>query len=138
MRRHRSESLHEPAGRFAIGSLRYKDESTRFGLGSFKALGGAYAAKRALSRASITELGRATLACATDGNHGRSVAYAAQRLGCRCVVFMHEHAPEAKAAAIRALGAQVITTPGTYDDSVISCQPARALEWVDSGDGHLR
>jgi diaminopropionate ammonia-lyase len=138
-------SLPNLADRFAIASLSYKDESTRFGLGSFKALGGAYAAKRALSRASITDLGRApidgqgafgekgrlTLCCATDGNHGRSVAYAAQRLGCRCVVFMHEHAPETKAEAIRALGAQVITTPGTYDDSVsLARQLARSNGWV--------
>jgi len=123
--------LPELADRFAIASLGYKDESSRFGLGSFKALGGAYAAKRALSRASITELGRATLCCATDGNHGRSVAYAAQRLGCRCVVFIHEHAPKAKAEAIRALGAQVITTPGTYDDSVsLARQLARSNGWI--------
>ena len=123
--------LPELAARFAIASLDYKDESGRFGLGSFKALGGAYAAKRAVSRASITDLSRLTLACATDGNHGRSVAYAAQRLGCRCVVFMHEHAPQAKAEAIRALGAQVITTPGTYDDSVsLARQLARSNGWV--------
>lgn len=124
-------SLPELAARFAIASLGYKDESGRFGLGSFKALGGAYAAARALARASITDPGRATLACATDGNHGRSVAYAAQRLGCHCVVFMHEHAPRAKAAAIRALGAQVITTPGTYDDSVsLVGQLARLNGWI--------
>jgi diaminopropionate ammonia-lyase len=125
------KELPELAGRLAIESLSYKDESTRFGLGSFKALGGAYAAKRALSRASITDPGRATLACATDGNHGRSVAFAAKRLGCRCVVFMHEHAPKAKAAAIRALGAQVITTPGTYDDSVVLArQLSRSNGWI--------
>jgi diaminopropionate ammonia-lyase len=124
-------SLPELSRRFAIASLAYKDESTRFGLGSFKALGGAYAAKRALARAGIKDLGGATLACATDGNHGRSVAYAARRLGCHCVVFMHEHAPQAKADAIRALGAQVITTPGTYDDSVsLANQQARANGWI--------
>jgi diaminopropionate ammonia-lyase len=123
--------LPELADRFAIAALSYKDESGRFGLGSFKALGGAYAAGRALSRASITDPGRATLCCATDGNHGRSVAYAAQRLGCRCVVFMHEHAPKAKAEAIRALGAQVITTPGTYDDSVsLARQLAHSNGWI--------
>lgn len=123
--------LPELAGRLAIASLGYKDESSRFGLGSFKALGGAYAAKRALLRAAITDPARLTLACATDGNHGRSVAYAAQRLGCRCVVFMHEHAPQAKAEAIRTLGAQVITTPGTYDDSVaLARRLARSNGWI--------
>lgn len=127
--------LSKLALRFAIGALGYKDESGRFGLGSFKALGGAYAAKRALSRASITDMERATLCCATDGNHGRSVAYAAQRLGCRCIVLMHEHAPKAKAEAIRALGAQVITTPGTYDDSVtLARRLARSNGWIEVMD----
>lgn len=123
--------LPELAGRFGIASLAYKDESTRFGLGSFKALGGAYAAGRALSRASIGDGATPTLACATDGNHGRAVAFAARRLGCRCVVFMHEHAPKAKADAIRALGAQVIVTPGNYDDSVsLASRLARANGWI--------
>jgi diaminopropionate ammonia-lyase len=142
-------SLTKLAHRFAIASLAYKDESTRFGLGSFKALGGAYAAKRALSRASISRSGggpierqgivdgkdHQTLSCATDGNHGRSVAFAAKQLGCRCLVFMHEHAPETKAEAIRALGAQVIRTPGTYDESVLLAgRLARSNGWISVMD----
>jgi diaminopropionate ammonia-lyase len=66
----------------------------------------------------LSPIGRVTLACATDGNHGRSVAFAASRLGCDAVVYMHENALEYKAEAIRGLGARVIRTPGVYDDSV--------------------
>lgn len=109
-------NLPELATQTGIGQLLYKDESVRLGQGSFKTLGGAYAATLRLK-----ELGGGrglTLCCATDGNHGRSVAYAAQRHGCGCVVFMHEHAPEHKAQAIAALGAEVVRVPGTYDDSI--------------------
>jgi diaminopropionate ammonia-lyase len=129
-------SLRPLAQRLGLREISYKDESGRFSLGSFKALGGAYAAGCELRRrlrdrfgidASLgqvydgryaTQLKSFTLCCATDGNHGQSVAYAARRVGCSCVVFMHEHAPESKAAAIRRLGADVRRTRGTYDDSV--------------------
>jgi len=105
------------AHRLGIGSLICKDETLRFGLGSFKALGGAYAAGLALNR--HTSAGyAATLCCATDGNHGESVAYGARRYGCRCVIFVHQHAPASKVTAMRALGAEVIRVAGNYDDSV--------------------
>jgi diaminopropionate ammonia-lyase len=118
------------ASRFGLGSLHCKDEANRFGLGSFKALGGAYAAGLAVQR-----LGRTAtvpiLCCATDGNHGRSVAFGARRLGCHCVVFMHEHAPEHKAVAMRALGAEVRRVAGNYDDSVhYAKQMASEQGWI--------
>ena len=109
-------SLRALAAQMGVGTVLYKDESRRLGRGSFKALGGAYAATLGLR--DYKGPGAATLCCATDGNHGLSVAYAARQHGCQCVVYMHEHAPEAKAAAMRVLGARVIRTAGTYDDSV--------------------
>jgi len=127
------------AEQLGIGSVLYKDESARFGLGSFKALGGTYAAARALARVTSsstlgsadTSVGSRTFCCATDGNHGRAVAFAAKRLGLDCVVFMHAGAPERKADAIRALGARVIRTPGNYDDSVaIAAEAARSNGWI--------
>jgi len=143
-------SLGSLAQRLGLRAISYKDESGRFSLGSFKALGGAYAAGCELRRrlhdrfaieASLadvfdgrhaTPLKSFTLCCATDGNHGQSVAYAARRLGCSCVVFMHEHAPESKARAIRSLGADVRRTRGTYDDSVAIAQRevARNPTWI--------
>lgn len=143
-------SLAPLAHRMGLREISYKDESERFSLGSFKALGGAYAAGCELRRrlrdrcgidASLAEIfdGRHaaqlrsfTLCCATDGNHGQSVAYAGRRLGCACVVFMHEQASEHKAAAIRRLGADVRRTPGTYDDSVAIAREttSRDPSWV--------
>jgi len=109
-------ALSDVASELGVAEVWLKDESQRLGQGSFKSLGGAYAA--ALKLREISPAGRATLACATDGNHGRSVAFAANRLGCDAVIYMHENALEYKADAIRALGARVVRTPGVYDDSV--------------------
>ena len=124
-----------------VGTVRYKDEAGRFGLGSFKALGGAYAVARLLvaelakrgvaSAATSAELaegkykeatGRITVTCATDGNHGRSVAWGAQRFGCRCVIFVHEHVSQGRRDAIARYGAEVREVKGTYDDSVREAQ----------------
>lgn len=122
-------SLGGLAAELAAGHVLYKDESDRLGRGSFKALGGAYAAALSLRSCKRTET--PTLCCATDGNHGLSVAYAAKQHGCHCVVFVHERAPEGKAAAIRQLGAKVVRTPGTYDDSVrIAARAATDQGWM--------
>ncbi len=120
-----------------IESLSYKDESGRFGLGSFKALGGAYAVYRYLvrelaDRGDVASLGvpdlmtgrhadicsKRTVACATDGNHGRSVAWGAKLLGCNCVIFIHANVSGAREAAIASYGARVVRVAGNYDDSV--------------------
>jgi diaminopropionate ammonia-lyase len=120
----------------ALGSIHYKDEGGRFGLGSFKALGGAYAVYRLLAAAvreataespSAAELAAGrhraitaplTVCCATDGNHGRSVAWGAQVFGCRCVIYVHATVSEGRVAAIARYGAEVIRVPGGYDDTV--------------------
>jgi diaminopropionate ammonia-lyase len=125
--------LSDLAARLKIGALLYKDESDRLGQGSFKTLGGAYAATLRLREFESTE--SITLCCATDGNHGRSVAFAAKRHRCACVVYMHEHAPAAKEAAILALGARVIRVPGTYDDSVRHARKvAESNGWIVVAD----
>ena len=123
------ERLKSAAQQLNLKTILYKDESERFGLGSFKALGGAYAAMLQLK--ARPEPKRQTLCCATDGNHGRSVAFAARRANCRSVVFMHQHAPEEKALAIRGLGAEVVRVPGNYDDSVREAEKAaRENNWI--------
>ncbi|WP_439687508.1 diaminopropionate ammonia-lyase [Cupriavidus oxalaticus] len=120
-----------------IAQILYKDEGDRFGLGSFKALGGAYAVSRLLVREIGSRLGVGdvsvddllsgryadvvrdiTVTCATDGNHGRSVAWGAQRFGCQCVIYIHATVSEGRKAAIEQYGAQVVRTAGNYDDSV--------------------
>ncbi len=123
--------------RAGVARIWYKDESGRFGLGSFKALGGAYAVFRLLaneieqksgaSNLSASDLAEGhyreiisglTVTCATDGNHGRSVAWGARLFGCRCVIYLHSTVSESRQAAIEALGATVVRTQGNYDDSV--------------------
>ncbi len=120
-----------------VAALHVKDESDRFGLGSFKALGGAYAVAGVLS-AELARRGAAlsattadlsagrhaadtraiTVACATDGNHGRSVAWGAQRFGAACVIFVHEGVSGGRVDAIARYGAAIHVVLGTYDDAV--------------------
>ncbi|HQT75459.1 MAG: diaminopropionate ammonia-lyase [Rhodospirillales bacterium 20-64-7] len=105
----------------AVATIRIKDEGTRFGLGSFKALGGAYAVANLLAAEQArhgTNPTSITVTCATDGNHGRSVAWGASRFGCQCVIFVHETVSPGRADAIAHYGATVIRVPGTYDDAV--------------------
>ncbi|WP_029007783.1 diaminopropionate ammonia-lyase [Azospirillum halopraeferens] len=109
-----------------VADIRYKDESGRFGLGSFKALGGAYAVLRLLRSRPDRHPAEITVCCATDGNHGRSVAWGARQFGCRCVIFIHATVSEGRRAAIAAYGAEVIRTAGTYDDSVRAAAEAAA------------
>lgn len=110
-------SLPSLARQAGIAALHYKDESPRFGLGSFKALGGAYAVGRVLA-AAAAPASKVTVATATDGNHGRSVAWGARMLGCKGVVYIHEHVSAGRERAIAAYGADVRRVPGNYDDSV--------------------
>ena len=113
------------AQRAGVTAVRLKDEAERFGLGSFKALGGAYAVARLLR-------GRApravTVTCATDGNHGRAVAWGAQRFGCRCVIFIHQAVSPGRAEAIARYGAEVQRVAGTYDDAVREAARVAAAE----------
>src|SRR5271166_2415878 len=124
--------LPEIAREAGLGAVRLKDEAGRFGLGSFKALGGGYAvaevvagelARRGVAPAATSaELlaGRwraatetITVTCATDGNHGRAVAWGARRCHCRAVIFIHEGVSAGRTAAIAAYGAEIRRVPGT-------------------------
>lgn len=124
------------AKRGGVRSVLVKDESPRFGLNAFKALGGLYALFRVVCR----ELGldhrtatmdtlkspeyrdrvsRMEFITTTDGNHGRGVSWAAGMLGCRAHVFMPRGSVEVRAQAIREVGnADVTITDLTYDDAV--------------------
>lgn len=125
-----------------VADVWYKDEASRFGLGSFKALGGAYAVARLLQRKLAQRLGRdvtlpelvqgglreytqrLTVTCATDGNHGRSVAAGARTFGCRCVIFLHAEVSQGREDAIRAYGADIVRVAGNYDESVLAAAQA--------------
>src|SRR6187397_1505013 len=108
-----------------------KDESDRFGLPAFKVLGASWASNCAIS----AELGMApaqtfsallersrglstTLVTATDGNHGRAVAWMARQLGLRARIYVAAGLPQTTIQAIRDEGAEVIETGGVYDEAV--------------------
>ncbi|MFK7890476.1 MAG: diaminopropionate ammonia-lyase [Granulosicoccus sp.] len=129
-------SLGAIASRCGVDSIWYKDEAGRFDLGSFKSLGGAYAVSvillqhlekslghpvsiDSLTDGSLKDLtSQVTVTCATDGNHGRSVAWGARRFGCECIIYIHQDVSEGRADAIRHYGADVKRIAGNYDDSV--------------------
>ncbi len=99
-----------------LNKIFYKDESKRFNLKSFKALGGAYAVERISS--GNNEI---VVATATAGNHGRSVAWGAKRLGLECKIFISENVTEARGRAMSDLGAEVIKVKGNYENSLMEC-----------------
>lgn len=146
-------SLAGLAKAIGVGRIDYKHEGPRFGLGSFKALGGAYAAIRVLQReltdrqgqpvslADIrngtlaTECAQITLVSATDGNHGRSLAWGCLRVGAPCRIYIHAEVSEGRARAMRDLGADVIRIDGDYDASVsLATQEAEDNGWFVVSD----
>ena len=123
--------LPDAAVRCQVGRLCLKDESVRSPLGSFKALGAPIALVRQILRlhpdfepaAILTgryaeALRGYTVISATDGNHGRGLAAAAQDAGCRCVIVLHAHVSPEREQAIAAYGADIVRIAGNYDESV--------------------
>jgi diaminopropionate ammonia-lyase len=141
------------AAELGVGTIHVKDEGFRLGLGSFKALGGSYAVIRLVLEEASRRLGRQidvaelnapevrsiaagmTMACATDGNHGRSVAQGAQLVGAKAAIFVHSGVSDERVAAIARFGADMIRVKGTYDDSVAeAARVAAAQGWIVVSD----
>ncbi|MDX8541755.1 diaminopropionate ammonia-lyase [Mesorhizobium sp. M4B.F.Ca.ET.215.01.1.1] len=141
------------AGELGIGALHVKDEGQRLGLGSFKALGGAYAVMQLVLEEAGRRLGRTvdvadlqrpdvraiaagmTFACATDGNHGRSVAQGAGLVGARSVIFVHSGVSNERVAAIARFGAEIVRIAGDYDQSVKeAARVAAERDWTVVSD----
>lgn len=136
-----------------LGALHAKDEGFRLGLGSFKALGGAYAVARLALEEAERRLARPlaladldapdvravtrtmTFACATDGNHGRSVAQGARLVGAKSAIFVHAGVSDARVAAIAGFGADMIRVAGSYDESVVEAARVAARKgWTVVSD----
>ncbi|OPY95225.1 PLP-dependent lyase/thiolase [Bradyrhizobium sacchari] len=158
--RHREDHEETPlvsllglAREIGVHSIYLKDEGHRLGLGSFKALGGSYAVIRLVLEESTRRLGRAidiselhlpevmavaremTVSCATDGNHGRSVAQGAKLVGAKCAIFVHSGVSNERIAAIADFGAQMIRVDGNYDDSVAEASRVAAEKgWITVSD----
>ncbi len=147
------QNLDSLAAELGVAAIHMKDESLRLGLGSFKALGGSYAVIRLVLEEASRRLGRAvdiaelharevkaiaqgmTFACATDGNHGRSVAQGAQLVGARAAIFVHAGVSDERVKAIARFGAQMIRVEGTYDDSIAEAARVAADEgWTIVSD----
>ncbi len=120
---------------FGVGGIWVKDESVRLELNSFKVLGGSFALYRFIQEklglddehmnyeylTSVEvkqQLGDITFASATDGNHGRGIAWAAQKLGFKCVIYVHAETSQRRIDAIKSYGARVEVINGNYDDAV--------------------
>ncbi|WP_110968732.1 diaminopropionate ammonia-lyase [Pseudomonas huaxiensis] len=126
-------ALPDLAAELGVGQLRVKDESRRSALGSFKALGAPIALVRLILRRFPEQrfdvpallageyrhaLADFTVISATDGNHGRALAAAAQSVGCRCVIVLHANVSVEREQAIAAYGAKIVRISGNYDESV--------------------
>ncbi|MDW9636083.1 diaminopropionate ammonia-lyase [Sinorhizobium meliloti] len=134
------QSLSGLAGQLGVASIHMKDEGFRLDLGSFKALGGSYAVIRLVLEEASRQFGRPvdigeldtaavrriaegmTVGCATDGNHGKSVAAGAQLVGAKAAIFVHSGVSDERVAAIAQYGAEMIRIEGTYDDSVAAAE----------------
>ena len=127
--------LTDLAAELGVAGIYVKDESYRFGLNAFKVLGGSYAigkyiaGRMNLADGELTyerltdgsvkrELGEITFVTATDGNHGRGIAWASMKLGVPCVIYVHKETSQARIDAIRNFGARVEVIDGNYDDAV--------------------
>lgn len=127
--------LEKMAGRLGLKEVYVKDESYRFGLNAFKVLGGSFAMARYIAQQvgkDVSELpynvltsdelrktfGQATFFTATDGNHGRGVAWAANKLGQKCVVLMPKGTTPTRLNNILAEGAQATIEEYNYDECV--------------------
>ena len=147
---HRLDGL---AAEVGVGAVCVKDEGYRLGLGSFKALGGSYVVIRLVLEEAARRLGHPvdvrdlhteavravaatmTFACATDGNHGRSVAQGAQLVGAEAAIFMHGGVSDRRVAAIERFGARIIRVDGSYDDSIVeAARVAHTEGWTVLSD----
>ena len=123
------------AGQLGLGGLFVKDESYRFGLNAFKVLGGSFAMAKYIAKEmgkDVSEMtydyltskkfrddfGQATFFTATDGNHGRGVAWAANKLGQKAVVHMPKGSTQTRFDNIAKEGASVTIEELNYDDCV--------------------
>ncbi len=109
-------SLNKLNEKLKLNKIFYKDESKRFHLKSFKALGGAYAVEKI-----IKGNDKKVISTATAGNHGRSVAWGSQKNGLECKIFISEFVSESRAEVMRNFGADVIRVKGNYEDSLNEC-----------------
>mgnify|MGYP000252349109 FL=1 len=104
--------------KYNVGNIYIKDESQRFGLNAFKILGASYAIHQSLEKTPDIE----TFCTATDGNHGKAVAWSAKKFGKKSIVFVPKDTTAIRIDAIEKEGAKVVQINGNYDKA---CQKAK-------------
>jgi diaminopropionate ammonia-lyase len=141
-------TLNELSQKLGVSKIWIKDESHRFGLKAFKVLGASYAVAKYLcehfgfdrndisfslfKKSEVQKLIKdITFVTATDGNHGRGVAWTAQQLGCKCVVYMPKGTTQARFENIKSLGADVNIIDGSYDEAVRLAETnSKKFDWL--------
>lgn len=136
------------AGELGVKNIFVKDESYRFGLNAFKVLGGSYAIgnyiaekldqdiddfsfSRIVSEETKSKLGKKTFISATDGNHGRGVAWTANQLGQNCIIYMPKGSSAERLNNIKSEGADAVITNFNYDDAVrLAAKNAEKNGWI--------
>ncbi len=119
-------SLPVLAKKYGTGHIFLKDESARFHLEAFKALGASYAVHRILKQCDHID----TFCTATDGNHGRALAWASARAGKKSVVFVPQHTAPARIRAIEEEGGKAIKIEGNYDEACdLAAEACRKDGW---------
>jgi diaminopropionate ammonia-lyase len=136
------------ADMLGVSHIWIKDESHRFGLNAFKVLGATHGLAYLIAQQLKTnaqelsfdllhapsakeKLADTTFVTATDGNHGRAVAWAAQQLGCNAVVYLPKGTSTARYESIKAHGAQTLIIDGTYDDAAQEAgEQAQKQGWI--------
>ena len=140
-------SLENLSNMIGLGGIYVKDEAQRLTLNSFKVMGGSFAIFRLiekklglsddqmsyeylLSPECHEKIEGLVITSATDGNHGKGIAWASQKLGLKCVIYVHKETSKPRIEAIERYGAKVIVVDGNYDDAVRKCaEDAKENGW---------
>ena len=140
-------SLENLSNMIGLGGIYVKDEAQRLTLNSFKVMGGSFAIFRLiekklglsddqmsyeylLSPECREKIEGLVITSATDGNHGKGIAWASQKLGLKCVIYVHKETSKPRIEAIERYGAKVIVVDGNYDDAVRKCaEDAKENGW---------
>jgi diaminopropionate ammonia-lyase len=138
--------LTQLANYLGINEFWVKSEATRFDLKAFKVLGASYAMGKLLAKdcglddskftfeqivSRAAKIQNLTFVTATDGNHGRAVAWTANKMGCKAVVYMPKGSSKTRLKAIQNLGAKASIISGNYDDAVrLAANQSKENGWV--------
>lgn len=134
-----------------LGGIYIKNEAMRLELNSFKVMGGSFAIYRFIkkllnedkeltfeyltSKECHDRVGDIVFCSATDGNHGRGLAWASHMLGHKCKIYVHSETSQARIDAIKKYGAEVTRVKGNYDDAVRqAAADAKANGWYVISD----